>query len=111
MQRVQRTPKNYDGTKVTTHRITDLLPQVLSTIGGAHQGRPDLILMAWPEVIGSKLAAMTQAVSFCDGVLTVKVKNSTLYSLLSQHDRPRIMRNLQMKFPSTQFKKIIFRIG
>lgn len=111
MKSIPRTPRNYDGTRVTTHRIADLLPQVLSSIGEMHRDRPDLVLTSWPEVIGEKLAGMTEAISFCDGVLVVKVKNSTLHSLLSQHDKPRILRNLQMKFPSVYFKNILFRIG
>ncbi|MBA3603496.1 MAG: DUF721 domain-containing protein [Parachlamydiaceae bacterium] len=107
-----RTPKSYyDGTRVTTRRIADLLPQVLSAIGVMHNDRPDLVLTAWPEVIGQKLAGMTEAISFIDGILTIKVKNATLLSLLSQHDRPRILRNLQMKFPSVYFKNVVFRRG
>lgn len=109
--RIRRTPKNYDGTAVTTHRFADLLPQVLSSIEELHQDRPDLVLAAWPEVIGIKFAGMTEALSFIDGVLVIKVKNSPLYSLLSQHDKPRIMRNLRIKFPSVQFKNVFFRMG
>lgn len=111
MRPIQRTPKNYDGTRITTRCIADLLPQVLSSIGETYQDRPDLVLAAWPEVIGQKLAGMTEAMSFIDGVLFVKVKNSTLHSLLSQHDKLRILRNLQMKFPTVYFKNVIFRIG
>jgi hypothetical protein len=111
MKQGRRNPKNYDGTRVTTRYIADLLPQVLSSIDGVHQSRPDLILAAWPEVIGQKFAGMTEALSFIDGVLLVQVKNSTLYSLLNQHDKPRILRNLQMKFPSVKFKNIYFRRG
>jgi hypothetical protein len=70
-----RTPKNYDGTAVTTHQMSELLPTVLAQIGKVYQQRPDLILAAWPQIIGPKLAAMTQALSFIDGVLTVKVRN------------------------------------
>ena len=78
---IRRTPKGYDGTGLTTHKVSDLLPQVLARIGDVYQDRPDLILSAWPEIIGQKLAPMTQAVSFVEGVLSVKVKNSTLHSL------------------------------
>lgn len=112
---MSRTPyrksKNYDGTQITTHKVTDLLPRVLTQIHNVYQDRPDLILACWPEVIGPKLASMTQAVSFQDGILTVKVKNSTLYSLLSQHDKPRILNALRQKFPSIGIKNIVFRIG
>ena len=106
-----RTPKNYDGTKLTTHHITELLPSVLSQIVKVYNQRPDLILAAWPDIIGPKLSAMTQAISFIDGILIVKVKNSTLYSLLSQNDKPKILNSLRQKFPNVLIKTIYFRIG
>ncbi|WP_068466501.1 DUF721 domain-containing protein [Candidatus Protochlamydia phocaeensis] len=106
-----RTPRHYDGTQLTTHCINDVLPAVLSKIGEAYHQRPDLILAMWPEIIGPKLAAMTQAVSFADGILVVKVKNSTLHSLLSQNDKPRILNQLRQKFPQVEIKTISFRIG
>lgn len=111
MKRIRRTPKYYDGTAVTTHRFADLLPQVLSSIEELHHDRPDLVLAAWPEVIGEKFANMTEALSFNNGILVVAVKNSMLYSLLAQHDTPRIMRSLKIKFPSIRFDKIVFRMS
>lgn len=110
-QSTRRTPKNYDGTGVTTHKVSDLLSSVLSQIGDAYQDRPDLIIASWPEIIGQKLAPMTEAVSFVDGVLVVKVKNSTLHSLLSQHDKQRILSSLRQKFPKVNIKNVFFRIG
>jgi len=106
-----RTPKNYDGTALTTHRVSDLLPTVLSKLSEVYQQRPDLILLAWPDIIGPQLAGMTQAKSFIDGVLTVRVKNSTLHSLLSQQEKPRILNILRQKFPQVCIKTIAFRIG
>lgn len=106
-----RTPKNYDGTAITTHHVSELLPAVLSQIGKVYHHRPDLILATWPDIIGPKLASMTQAISFSDGVLVVKVKNSTLHSLLSQNDKPRILNILRQRFPNVQIKTIHFRIG
>ena len=109
-------PKNssYRGsstTKVTTYHIRQLLPRFLQQISSVYKDRPDLILASWPEVIGPQLASMTQAVSFNEGILIVKVKNSTLYSLLSQNDKPRILKNLRDKFPNTLIKTILFRMG
>lgn len=106
-----RTPKQYDGTQVTSHRIHDILPSVLAKIGDVYKDRPDLVLATWPELIGSQLATMTQAVSFVDGVLVVKVKNSTLHSLLSQNEKPRLLRLLRQKFPRVEIKTITFRMG
>ncbi len=107
----RRTPKGYDGTKVTSHQISELLPSVLSHIDEIYHQQSDKILSAWPEMIGPKLIAMTQAISFIDGVLTVKVKNSTLHSLLSQNDKSRILGMLRQRFPKVPIKTIVFRIG
>lgn len=91
--------------------MRDLLPKVLGQIGALHRDRPDLVVAAWPEIIGEKLGPMTQAVGFEKGVLTVKVRNSTLYSLLSQHERGRLLKCLREKFPSIEIKNISFRVG
>lgn len=107
----KRTPRNYDGTVLTTHRVSELLPGVLSNIGENYQDRPDLVLAAWPEVIGMPLASMTQAISLIEGVLLVKVRNSTLHSLLNQHDKSKILYSLRQKFPKVVINNILFRIG
>jgi len=109
--KTRQTPRNYDGTDVTTHRVGDLLGSILSKIHVTYEDRPDLILRAWPEVIGPKLAPMTQAISLCDGVLTVNVKNSTLHSLLSRHDKYRILSTINQRFPKANIRNIIFRIA
>jgi hypothetical protein len=106
----RRTPRNYNGTQTTTHRVSDLLPHVLGQISEVYQDNPELILAAWPDIIGEKLASMTQAVSFSKGVLTVKVQNSTLYALLSRQEKPRILNLLKKKFPKIEIK-IQFRMG
>lgn len=107
----QRTPKDYNGTALTTHRVNEVLPFVLKKLQQVYCHRPDLIIASWPEIIGPKLAPMTQAISFIDGILLVKVRNSTLYSLLNQHDKPRILMKLKEKFPDTNIRGISFRIG
>lgn len=107
----RRTPKNYDGTALTTHSIGEVLSTVMSRIGGAYKDCPELVLAAWPDILGAKLAPMTQPMSFVDGILTVKVKNSTLYSLLSQHEKPRLLAALRQKFPKLQIRNIVLRVG
>jgi hypothetical protein len=99
------------GYGTTNKQMRDLLPKVLSQIGAIHRDRPDLILAAWPQIIGETLSSMTRAICFEKGILVVKVSNSTLYSLLSQHERGRLLKNLRMKFPSVEIKNIHFRAG
>jgi hypothetical protein len=108
---LSRTPRGYDDVEPTGKEISELLPEWLAKIGSRFQDRPDLILLAWPEIIGEKLAPMTQAVSFVNGVLTVKVKNSSLYSLLVQHEKKKLLKQLQMRFPAVMIRNIIFRLG
>lgn len=107
----KRTPRNYDGVARTTKRLADLLPAWLNQVQGRFQDRPDLLMLAWPEVVGEKLASMTTAVSFIEGILLVRVKNSSLYSLLVQHEKPRLQKELQKRFPSVMIKNIVFRLG
>lgn len=91
--------------------MSELLPAVLKQIGDVYQERPDLILEAWPAVIGPQLALMTRALSFKEGVLTVIVNNSTLHSLLTVKEKQRILAAFKAKFPRVSFNNILFRIG
>ncbi len=106
-----RSWRRYDGIRSSIRHIRQLLPIVMKEIGRRYQDRPDLVLASWPAVIGSKLAPMARAVSFCEGILVVKVNNSTLHSLLSQNDKPRLIKNLRERFPQTMIKTIVFRLG
>ncbi len=104
-------PKNYDGVRLTTHRLCDILPKVLSHLGEVHEVRPDLIIASWPDIIGAKLASMTRALTFEEGTLTVKVNNSTLHSLLVTHEKAKLLRHLRKRFPKAGIENIYFRLG
>ena len=107
----RRNPKNYDGSHVTSHSISDILPSVLTHVTTLYGERGDLIINGWPDIIGPNLSGMTAAESFKDGILYVRVRNSTLHSLLSQHDKPKILRKLRQRFPGVNIKTIVFRMG
>ena len=105
------TPRNYDGTRPPGHDLKKMLPKVLGRLGRSIGNRPDLILAAWGEVVGPRLSPMAEAVRFEEGVLFVKVKNSTLLSLLAGAEKPRLLKSLRGKFPKVTIKNIVFRIG
>jgi hypothetical protein len=107
---MKRTPKNYDGILTPAKTIKELLPEALELLQKNNSEAVHHIMEAWPSIIGPNLAKMTEAVSFMDGILTVRVKSSTLYSLLSTHEKPQLLRKLQESFPKTQVRNIIFRI-
>lgn len=97
--------------KPTGKRLDELIPKVMKKIDKMHSVRADRIVLAWPEVIGERFAAQTQAVSYEEGILTVKVKNSTLLSVLSTHEKSRLLNKFREKFPQVSFRNIVFRIG
>ncbi|MBS0622072.1 MAG: DUF721 domain-containing protein [Verrucomicrobia bacterium] len=107
----RKTPKGYDGIRPTNHYLHDLLPSALRQVNFSYGERPDLILASWKELIGPQMREMAQATSFVDGILTVVVSNSSLYSLLRQYERGRLLKKMREQFPQTTIKNIYFRMG
>jgi len=103
-----RTPRNFDGTRSPGVKIGELLPDLLTGISRKTESPRDAVFREWALILGEKMSVMTQPVSFVDGVLTVIVKSSTLYSLLRAHEKPRLLRKLQEKF---QVRDLVFKIG
>ncbi len=105
---MKRTPRYFDGTGKTGKLLSEILPGAVREIREkAGQGREE-IFRFWQELIGDKIGPLTEVVSFVNGVLLVKVKSSSLYSLLCQHERPRLLKRLQEKFP---VRSLVFRVG
>ena len=108
---MKRTPKYYDGIMPTGKKIGDLLPEILSDLSGKFSDQPFLILEAWPEIVGERIGKMSRAVSFNEGILKVLVKNSTLLSLLVEHEKHRLIALFRERFPKIKFQNIFFKIG
>ena len=108
-KRVMR--RNYDGVgpSVPTKEIGT--KRYLDRISAIMGGQPEMVLASWPEVIGPSFAHMTKAVSFVDEILVVRVSNSTLYSMLVQHNYGRLLSAVREKNPSTNIRKIKFVRG
>ncbi len=103
----------YDGgvlQRATNRHLRELLPRVVGRIGARCADRPDLVMAAWGDIVGPKLAPSAVAESFVDGVLTVSVAHSPLYSVL-QRDREQLVRKLRRRFPKTKIQMIRLRIG
>lgn len=92
-------------------KIADVLPAIMQKIDHAYAKKPAHVLEAWPQIIGEKLAPFTKAVSVENGTLVVKVKNSTLLSLLSREEKSHILKKMQERFSQEIVRNIIFRIG
>lgn len=66
---------------------------------------------AWPALVGPQVAGMSQPISFVEGELIVKVGNASLYALLCQVERPRLLKALRERFPQTRIDRLTFRMG
>ena len=106
-----RVPGQYHGTNSSGpsgKKIADLLPEIVSDIGRRGNNKREAVFALWGSLLGEKMAALTDPISLIDGVLTIKVKSATLYSLLSLHEKDRLLKQLKEKFP---IRSLIFRIG
>lgn len=107
----KRTPKNYDGSEPTGRQICELLPGILSKLSTKCDDNPHQILSAWSDIVGERIGKMSKAVSYDSGILRVHVKNSTLYSLLVEHEKTRLIAAFKKRFPKVRFLDILFKIG
>jgi len=94
----------------TISPIQGLLQDSMLTIEKTYLQKPNRILEKWPEIIGEKLAPMTEAVAFKNKVLYVRVKSSTLYSLLCKHEKQKLLNILQDIFTKETIEDIRFTI-
>jgi hypothetical protein len=106
---MKRTPKFYDGTGKTAKTLGELLPEVFKTVKNpSGDFRDEEVFRYWNTLGGESMAPMTEPISLVGGVLTVKVKSSTLYSLLRGVERARLENELREKF---QIRGLVFRPG
>jgi hypothetical protein len=105
-------PLSQEGSATTSRHIKDVAERYLAHLEQKLQTKPREVLEFWPKVIGPAFAGMTRAEKFEEGVLYVRVKNSTLLSLLhTLSERKRLVEALRLAAPGVEIKDISFRIG
>lgn len=107
----RRNPKAYNGTRTTTHHLKELLPSFLQEMGGHYSSGAEQVLAYFEEMMGPTLTPFARAHTFAGGILTVKVLNTTLFSLLSRQEKPKLLKRLREAFPNLPIKTIDFKIG
>lgn len=103
----KRFPRNYSGTQNPAKPIQELLPEIIASISKRSNEEREAIFHYWTTLLGEQMARLTEPVSWLDEVLTVKVKSATLYSLLQQHEKARLLEKLRERF---SVRKLDFRI-
>jgi hypothetical protein len=110
-KRFLRTPKNYDGIASPTKNLSALLGDFLTDLRVEDNAQKEEVFKAWSAIIGENLAPLAIPVSWEQGTLIVKVKSSTLYSLLCTKEKPKLLQKLREHFPNANVKNISFRVG
>jgi predicted nucleic acid-binding Zn ribbon protein len=93
----------------TGKHIADLLPAFMEGLRHTAGTGIQEVLKAWPEIIGERLAPHARALFFAEGTLTVSVSNSALYSLLVSHEKRRLLKLLQARFPRVGVRDLKFQ--
>ena len=108
----QKTPFSHEGDGSPSKHLGDLLIAHLGVIQSRYGAKTHRAVDMWPHIVGPKIASMTQAVRIEEQVLYVKVKNSTLLSLLStKEDKQKILTIMRKQLPGIAIRDIMFRIG
>lgn len=107
----KRTARNHLGKNLPHKNVSEFLPFVLNKIEKKVFSSDKMVESLWKQVIGEKLFPMTKVLFFEEGVLHIGVKTHTLYSLLVQHERVKLIKLYQKKFPHANLKDIRFKIG
>lgn len=97
--------------KPTSKSIQSLCPKFMQKLERNIDTQTEKVLIAWPQIIGERLAPMTRAERIEEGVLFVVVSNSTLLSLLAMKEKRTLLKKIREKFPKAAMKDIRFRIG
>jgi uncharacterized secreted protein with C-terminal beta-propeller domain len=96
--------------KSTNNKIIDHLPNILSDIEKKYLNQPNKILDYWPEIVGDKISKLTKAYKFEKNTLYIKVRSSTLYSILSKYEKQKLLNLMQKKFSKQTISNIVFQI-
>ena len=104
----KRTKRNYAGIQPTGKKISDLLPNVLDGVKQRRGVSETDVFAFWFSLIGPKMGSYTQPISLKNRVLTIKVKSATMYALLCNYEKPRLLDAMRAKF---QVEDLIFRVG
>ena len=107
----RQTPKNYDGIETTGKLASGMVSNVLKGIQKALDAQPKNVFMVFSGLLDERMRPLVEPVFFAKGILTVKVKNATLLSILSSQEKTRLVHNLRRTIPSVEIQDIVFQSG
>jgi predicted nucleic acid-binding Zn ribbon protein len=94
-----------------TQAVGDALEKVMKTLGLSERLTEGQILGAWKEIVGEWFALHTHPERIRNGVLYVRVVQSSIHCELDRNWRVEIIRKLKVRFGGNKVRDIKFRVG
>jgi predicted nucleic acid-binding Zn ribbon protein len=91
--------------------LSVLVGKAVQDLGLGQLVREDEVIRAWRELVGDFLASHSAPGSLRDGVLYVRVLQSTVHFELERVWRPKIMEKLRARFGPRVVRELKFRLG
>jgi predicted nucleic acid-binding Zn ribbon protein len=91
--------------------VGDTLEKVMRKLGLAERLTEGQILAAWKDIVGDWFAIHTCPDRLRDGILYVRVVQSSVHYELDRNCKTRIIQKLKARFGPTRVRDIRFRIG
>ena len=102
-----REPRAEDRTQL----VGNTLEKVMKQLGLAERLTEGQILGAWKEIVGEWFALHTCPERIRDGILYVRVVQSSIHYELDRNWKPQIIQKLKARFSGVRIRDIRFRIG
>ena len=94
-----------------TQRAGESLEKVMRQLGLHERLTEAQVLSAWAEIVGEWFALHTCPDRIRDGVLYVRVVQSSVHYELDRNWKPKIIQKLKARFGASRVRDIRFRIG
>lgn len=103
-------PGRSKSSKDPVRKVSDILPKVFQNLGITEEVERQEALVRWAEVVGEKIAAVTNATAASRGVLFVRVASSGWLTELNLM-RYDILRRLNAGRRRGRIEKIVFTLS
>lgn len=91
--------------------IGETLAQVVSTLGLQERLKEHEVLQAWRDIVGDFIAGHATPHRLRDGILYVRVLQSTVHYELDRVWKPQIVEKLKKRFGGRTVREVKFRLG
>jgi predicted nucleic acid-binding Zn ribbon protein len=91
--------------------VGETLEKVMRDLGLDDRLTEGQVLAAWKDIVGEWFALHTCPDRLRDGVLIVRVVQSSVHYELERNWKPKIVQNLKKRFGGNRIRDIKFRLG